>query len=207
MSVKNCSKCGNEFKAVTNKKYCDKCLTHKCIYCGNSFTDKNQINRKYCCLSCSIKDKENPNPPKKKIQKICLYCNKTFFVHQYRHDAKYCSQRCLAKSKTGNVSKNWKGGITSENLRIRNSEEMKNWRTQVLERDNYTCQKCGQVGGVLNIHHIIPFSADKTLRFEVSNGITLCFNCHKKEHKRLRKISKGQIDIFQVKKGEMNVDN
>lgn len=74
----------------------------------------------------------------------------------------------------------WKGGITTENYRIRRSAEYKRWRTAVFERDNYTCQKCKEVGGRLNADHIKPFADYPELRFDLSNGRTLCETCHRK---------------------------
>lgn len=58
----------------------------------------------------------------------------------------------------------------------------KQWRASVFERDKYTCQKCGQVGGVLNAHHIKEHSEYFELRLSVGNGITYCESCHKEEH-------------------------
>jgi len=88
------------------------------------------------------------------------------------------------KKKIGLASKgkkncNWKGGITPINEKIRKSPKYNNWRTEVFEKDNYTCQKCGQIGGNLRAHHIKSFSNYPELRFEVSNGLTLCEDCHK----------------------------
>lgn len=72
-----------------------------------------------------------------------------------------------------------------ENVReIRNSEEYRQWRAAVFERDHYTCQNCGKTGGGLNAHHIKPFSKHPELRFDVDNGITLCTECHKLAHPR-----------------------
>lgn len=65
----------------------------------------------------------------------------------------------------------------------RNSPQYREWRTNVFERDSYTCQQCGQVGGELNAHHIKPFSEYVELRFELSNGLTLCVPCHKEVHR------------------------
>jgi hypothetical protein len=81
----------------------------------------------------------------------------------------------------------WKGGITKDNHLARCSVEFKEWRKKVFERDNYTCQKCGAKSGCgfkvyLHPHHIKDFAIYKELRFEVSNGVTLCKDCHLKLH-------------------------
>lgn len=73
----------------------------------------------------------------------------------------------------------WRGGISSENMRIRNSKECREWAIQVKQRDNYTCQKCGKRGGYLISDHIKPFAFFPDLRFELSNGRTLCKPCDK----------------------------
>jgi 5-methylcytosine-specific restriction protein A len=59
-------------------------------------------------------------------------------------------------------------------------------RQNALERDKYTCQKCGKTHheAVLDVHH-----KDKTGRnkkehnHSLENLITLCHSCHTKEHK------------------------
>lgn len=78
----------------------------------------------------------------------------------------------------GEDAPNWKGGITPEIKALRKSDEYKQWRTAVYERDNYTCQCCGKHGGSLRAHHIHSFSSHKHLRFDINNGITLCDACH-----------------------------
>ena len=75
--------------------------------------------------------------------------------------------------------------IKMEDVRFaRTSLEYVNWRKNVFERDNYTCQVCGKVGGTLNAHHIKSFALHKKLRLDVNNGITLCEKCHKEVHKK-----------------------
>ncbi len=78
----------------------------------------------------------------------------------------------------GEKNINWKGGITSTNEKIRKSLEYKLWAKAVKERDNYTCQICGQRGGYLESDHIKPFCEFVELRFDLDNGRTLCADCH-----------------------------
>lgn len=74
----------------------------------------------------------------------------------------------------------WRGGVTTEHERIRKSVEYKAWRRAVFERDGFRCVGCGAVGGRLNADHIKSFARFPALRFDVSNGRTLCVPCHKK---------------------------
>jgi HNH endonuclease len=75
----------------------------------------------------------------------------------------------------------WKGGITPIHQKIRHSLEYQAWRNAVFERDAYTCVECGDNrGGNLEADHIKPFAYFPDLRFELSNGRTLCHDCHTK---------------------------
>lgn len=109
----------------------------------------------------------------------------------------------------------WKGGITPLNYLIRYSEKSREWRKGVLKRDNYICQKCGNnEGDDLEAHHIKSFSEilkellQKYNRFspledretllelsytyepfwDISNGKTLCKDCHNSTKKYGAKI-------------------
>ena len=80
---------------------------------------------------------------------------------------------------------NWQGGKTAETIRLRNSARTKDWRKAVFERDNYTCLDCGARNGngykvILNADHIKPWAYYPELRYDVSNGRTLCLGCHTK---------------------------
>ncbi len=92
-------------------------------------------------------------------------------------------KRNISKALKGRFKKeknpNWQGGVTSINLIIKTSKRYQDWRTEVYERDNYTCQICeDNSGNNLNAHHIKAFSKYPEQRFIISNGITLCERCH-----------------------------
>jgi len=86
----------------------------------------------------------------------------------------------------GKDNVNWKGGITSENEKIRKSIEFRLWRESVFVRDDWTCRNCLKRGGKLQAHHILPFAKFPELRFAINNGITLCKECHKKTNSYLK---------------------
>ncbi len=57
----------------------------------------------------------------------------------------------------------------------------RDWRNKVFARDNRQCQMPGcRKKKHLNAHHIQKWASSSTLRFDVDNGITLCYWCHKK---------------------------
>jgi hypothetical protein len=88
-------------------------------------------------------------------------------------------QPIAAKRRRGSNHPNWKGGITPKNLAIRWSTLMDLWRRAVFARDGFRCVACGINDHRLQADHIKPFSLFPLLRFDVSNGRTMCKPCHK----------------------------
>jgi len=58
--------------------------------------------------------------------------------------------------------------------------KLKNWKNLVFKRDNWICQLCGKRGGNLEAHHKKGWAKYPKLRYKLNNGITLCYDCHKK---------------------------
>lgn len=97
------------------------------------------------------------------------------------HNSEWRAKVSLANS--GPNHWNWKGGINTENRLQRSSSRHKEWMNAVFKRDNWTCQHCGSRERRITSHHIVPWSQNKSLHFDVSNGITLCRACHCALHK------------------------
>lgn len=94
-------------------------------------------------------------------------------------NTKHCCCECYGENCSGENHWNWKGGGNSESMRARRTKEYKEWRKLIFERDNYTCQCCGDnKGHNLSAHHIKNFSDNEELRFDTDNGVTLCDKCH-----------------------------
>src|SRR3990167_5755433 len=120
-------------------------------------------------LSEAQKGKKHSKEIKRKISK------------NHRHYQNEKTRKKISESMKGENNPNWKGGIISENRRIRNSIEYRLWREAIFKRDNYTCIWCGDNrGGNLEADHIKPFAYYPELRFAIDNGRTLCVDCHKK---------------------------
>lgn len=111
----------------------------------------------------------------------CLFCGTVF--EKTANRTKFCSMECAKKFRVGINAPAWKDGKSLERERARLAQELKVWRSAVYARDKYTCQHCG-VKGDIHAHHIKYWADYPDLRFEVSNGITLCAKCHGVIHGR-----------------------
>ena len=79
----------------------------------------------------------------------------------------------------GKNNPNWKDGSSRCYKTGYYSSKYVAWRKSVFERDGYKCTECGNTG-YLTAHHIKSFAYFPKLRFELSNGLTLCEVCHSK---------------------------
>ena len=89
----------------------------------------------------------------------------------------------IRTARSGASSNFWRGGASTERANIAR------WTTEqapkVHLQYDYTCQSCGQRGGKLHAHHIIPVWASIEHAREVGNLISVCDDCHKQVHRTL----------------------
>lgn len=185
-----CEQCNLEGKRIFRdcRKVCGKCRIQ------NTAFGRRKIPKIYCCISCGYKISSQSalkgfgncikcyrlirNKNKKII--FCKKCNKIVCNHGKN---KICSN-CYLKSLRGKNNPNWNKNLTNkERLIRRNVITNELWIKNIFRRDNYTCQSCFQRGNKLVAHHLEGYHWCKELRFEESNGVTLCEKCHNIFHK------------------------
>ena len=105
------------------------------------------------------------------------------------------------KNMGGQNNNRWRGGITPFLKTLRMLPEMYEWRSEVMERDDYRDRFTGIRGnGNLEVHHIIPFSQllkdynIKTIEdainckelWDIENGVTMFKDTHMNHHKKYK---------------------
>jgi len=142
------------------------------------------------------------------IKKNCENCNKLLVLNNTRDITRknFCSLSCrqLGRYKRGefiwlkqmqikaslpenNAKKSPGKGVNHPRWikdrslvkRQRTMTELREWREAIFKRDDYTCQICKIRGYQLNADHIKSYALFPELRKELSNGRTLCIDCHK----------------------------
>ncbi len=86
------------------------------------------------------------------------------------------SRKKMSDAQTGEKSWRWRGGISFEPYTPEFNNSLKR---QIRERDDYTCQICGN-NKALHVHHI-DYNKNNC---NPSNLITLCHSCHAKTNNR-----------------------
>lgn len=173
----------------------------KCKNCFNSFKIPQSLIKKkiFCSPKCRKEYHKNHTeeyPTTFKvghhggsISCVCEHCQKTYNVRAARYKklgSRFCSMKCRIDHGAMGLGKGpnhprWTGKSDEVSL-LRHSEEYNTWRKSVYKRDNWTCRECKIKQNHPIAHHIKSFRNYPELRFDISNGITLCRKCHKIIH-------------------------
>lgn len=95
--------------------------------------------------------------------------------------------RCRYNNMYGENHPRWNKNLTEEERDNRDEKRRyvqgyNEWKYLVKERDNFTCQVCGQSRGSIVSHHLYSYRSWPELRIELDNGVCLCEKCHKAFH-------------------------
>lgn len=167
-----CGGCGKRFHVIPARAESAKFCSYKCRGKIQAVRQRGMMNPKY-----------RANVVR---QKVCGGCGETF---RHRHGQpvvsflrqKFCTKSCADKHGfrfQGETHPNYKPDSRRKNRRGKHGA----WARAVISRDHATCQRCGVTGVELHAHHIKSFAEFPALRWELSNGLTLCHHCHWLEH-------------------------
>lgn len=137
------------------------------------------------------------------------YCAKHF-----EHEAEYLANRqrwARAHSKQyqrkyNNVTR-YRNDTKSKQYQFYKTRTWAVLRQQVLDRDHYVCQYCGQPNSK-TVDHIVPIEYDSHLKDHLDNLATICRKCHRLktdwEHERYGTGQGNEIknvsEVFDVNK-------
>lgn len=163
-----------------------------CDWCGKTVDKPDwylaKVENTFCGSECrgswQSAERSGENHPSYKGGKQvveCEWCGSTderwpSAVNERNFCGKECFDTWYSEEYRGEEHPNYEHGARDD--RFTDSE-----REQIYERDDYTCQDCGDDdGGNLNAHHIIPSSEDRSTIHDIDNGVTLCVDCHADRH-------------------------
>lgn len=147
-----------------------KTIERVCPYCKELFTSYKCEKKVYCSKECYTNYG--------RADFICAYaeCGKKFMRKKvYQNTKRYCSQKCLAEDR--------RNPLTAPYKNLSRTGLWKQWRNQVLKRDNYMCINCGSTENLEADHKepVVKLILENRINeiFDVDNGRTLCEKCHK----------------------------
>lgn len=172
----SCDNCGNTIQVKPNRTK---------VY-HNHFCDNDC---KYEWLSEYLTGESNPKYNMEEY--VCENCGEKFnSIPAHRpEENKFCGRDCQAewqRTITGEDHPHYRGGHSGG---FTQSE-----RDEIFQRDNYTCQECGNDESPIHAHHIIPVHENDDKAHNVENGKALCVECHAEKHPKIEELILGQKD-------------
>ena len=100
----------------------------------------------------------------------------------------------------GSKNPSYKSELTDEEREQgRNIPGYDEWKQQVKEQANFTCEICGYRGNKLRSHHLDGYNLCKDRRVDITNGVCLCEHCHKDFHKHYGKGNNTEEQYLEYK--------
>ena len=131
-------------------------------------------------------------------EKECLRCKRVFSIRSNEPHSNFLKRKFCGKECARLGQKRFYG---KEHYNYREDARRKNrggahhkWVDAVISRDKATCQHCGARNVELHAHHVKPYRDFPELRFDVANGLTLCFRCHWNLHAAQNEKAVNSVD-------------
>jgi 5-methylcytosine-specific restriction endonuclease McrA len=161
-------------------------LTYQCT-CGNiGNTHLNHIRKGVRCGKCNYAENKWRDYFTKYGCEIISYRKAISIVYLCRCGEINMTQASLFKSGRQECPKCRTRRDYKSSTEPINRLGLRQWKKSVVIRDNYECQICNIDEG-LEIHHIEAYSVRPDLISDIDNGITVCYDCHKKLHSKYGK--------------------
>lgn len=151
------------------------------------------------CSICALKNIVNTKVRgiRKVEWKKCTLCNK----ESYWIKIDLCKDCKIKNMPSKENHYKWKKDrSTLSKKQERNDMAYREWRRLVWERDEFKCQipdeSCDKK---FEAHHIVRWVEDEKLRYEVSNGITLCKKHHPRKNNDVKALKNTFINIVNNK--------
>jgi hypothetical protein len=87
--------------------------------------------------------------------------------------------------------------ITPAEQNERDNDRYREWREAIIARDKNKCVLC-QSSEFLQAHHIERWIDNKERRYDLKNGVTLCYHCHMRHHGQYRAAFKPEITAMLI---------
>jgi 5-methylcytosine-specific restriction endonuclease McrA len=170
----SCQHCKGDFRAaassVGRRKFCS-------YVCRQAATGRQFANRTHKAWASAP------------ATKTCGQCGSAFSPNAGELVGKYL-QRRFCNNSCASTWSIWNGthppDVNEDRRRKSRGGKHAAWARTVISRDGAKCVDCGAHGVEVQAHHVKSYRTHPKLRYETSNGVTLCAPCHWQEHKKPR---------------------
>ena len=159
----------------------------QCPQCGKNIEYKNKrsfgraLSSSTLCQTCVKKGRILSDETRRKLSTLNSGKNSACYGRKHTDEAR--RKMSLSKGGDGDIER-LKASRTKEY-----NQAVKIAILEAKKRDEHTCQRCGSTKGKMHGHHVKQRSKHPDLATDLDNIITLCVDCHIKEHPWMKNSS------------------
>lgn len=173
MIVKQCLICGSDFKVIPARLETAKYCSYACLGKSKALTNSGEKHKNF--VSGVVREKN------------CQHCGVLFQPRKKEPLSTFLNRKfcCRAHADEGGfrfTGENHPNYNPDADRRKNRGHEFYTWADAVKARDGMRCMKCGATDVEVQAHHIKSWNLFPELRYDVSNGVTVCAPCHWRIH-------------------------